>query len=98
MHPRRTVLLLLPVALAGWLAGGSAPAGAAPGAQSDASYAASFTANQVTNVDATGGGGGCYPPQGPDFTRNGPVHGDSGGAPLPGAPTREGPAAHPGPG
>src|SRR5438067_3919355 len=89
MQPRRTVLLLLPVALAGWLAGASAPAGAAPGAQSDASYAASFTANQVTNVDATGGAVSCYRPEVPYFTSNGPVDGYSGMSSCPGATTGE---------
>ena len=89
MQPRRTVLLLMPVALAGWLAGASAPAGAAPGAQSDASYAASFTANQVTNVDATGGGVSCYRPEVPYFTSNGPVDGYSGMSSCPGATTGE---------
>jgi hypothetical protein len=90
VQPRRTVLLFLPVVLAGWLAGASAPAsGAPPGTQSDASYAASYAANHVTNVDATGTAVSCYTPEVPYFTSLASANAYTGMTSCPGATTGE---------
>jgi hypothetical protein len=66
------------------------PTSALPqGTQSNASYAASFAANQVTNVDATGGAVSCYRPEVEYLVNLGPANAYSGMSPCPGATTGE---------
>src|SRR5439155_14783223 len=91
----RRAALVIPSIVAVTVALAPAPAGAATtlpvpqGTQSDNSYAASFAANNVTNVDATGGAVSCYRPEVPYFTSDGPVDGYSGMTACPGATTGE---------